>query len=84
VFRAEPVDSRTLQAPETIDALAPPGQPSGSGAEPRSPWRLEQKPVVEAATDGEAAKADGEDLSGDLLKRAEEGRASRILEYFKN
>jgi chromosome segregation ATPase len=42
-------------------------------------WRVDQKTVVE-----EAAKEDGGDLSKDLQERAEEGRASRILDYFKN
>ena len=44
-------------------------------------WRLDEKPAAE----GEAAptvKEDGKDLSKDLQKRAEEGRASRILDYF--
>jgi chromosome segregation ATPase len=39
-------------------------------------WRVDQKTVVE-----EAAREDG-DLSKDLQERAEEGRASRILDYF--
>jgi chromosome segregation ATPase len=44
-------------------------------------WRLDEKPVAEPAAE-EAAKQDGGDLSKDLQKRAEEGRASRILDYF--
>jgi chromosome segregation ATPase len=40
-------------------------------------WRLDEKAPVE-----EAAKEDAGDLSEDLQRRAEEGRASRILDYF--
>ena len=42
-------------------------------------WRLDEKPAVE-----EPAELDSGDLSEDLQQRAEEGRASRILDYFKS
>ena len=44
-------------------------------------WRLDEKPAVEEEA-AEPVKEDGKDLSKDLQKRAEEGRASRILDYF--
>jgi chromosome segregation ATPase len=47
-------------------------------------WRLDEIPAPKAeAADGPAEK-DGEELSKELQKRAEEGRAARILDYFKS
>ena len=45
-------------------------------------WRLAEKPAVVEPRSGQPSKKDGEDLSKELQNRAEEGRASRILDYF--
>jgi chromosome segregation ATPase len=47
-------------------------------------WRLDEIPAQEAEVADESAEKDGEALSKDLQRRAEEGRAARILDYFKS
>jgi chromosome segregation ATPase len=48
-------------------------------------WRLDEIPApAKAEAADEPAAKDGEALSKDLQRRAEEGRAARILDYFKS
>lgn len=46
-------------------------------------WRLDETPAAEPEKVA-APKKSGDELPNDLQKRAEEGRATRILDYFKS